>query len=236
MAVREFAKKAVDGQKECFVCKLVLPVTAFYPNRAAKDGVTTYCRICSRAKVRQWGKDNPEKVAVRRAKAYRRNPRRHLDYVAEWQRENYDKHLAANQRYRDRVTVSVKPDPQTLKVCTRCGEIKPRTGFHVFAAAPDGRAAQCVACYTKAARVKNYGISEEKFEVMWRDQEGLCLLCEDFLIPFGKGGCVIDHDHETGKVRGILCNQCNLGLGLFRENAETCERAASYLRKHKEGG
>lgn len=43
----------------------------------------------------------------------------------------------------------------------------------------------------------------------------------------------IDHDHETGKVRGLLCQECNIGLGKFRDNTEYLLSAISYLNKNK---
>jgi hypothetical protein len=60
-----------------------------------------------------------------------------------------------------------------------------------------------------------------------RETGGLCDICGG--VPTGIGLC-IDHDHETGMVRGLLCNGCNIGLGGFRDNPRLLIRAADYLR------
>lgn len=60
---------------------------------------------------------------------------------------------------------------------------------------------------------------------MLRLQNGLCVIC---LIP-QETDLVVDHDHATGKVRGLLCSKCNKALGLFLDHHEVCLRASNYL-------
>lgn len=222
------------AEKVCIACQRLLPLTAFYNQRLSKDGRTSYCVICSREKAAKWKRENPEKAAAAVARCRKKHPLKYRQSIADWQRANPERHNAANRRYQDRLTLEAKPGPDTLKSCNTCGETKSRSSFHVFLGSVDGRSNKCVECYTKASRRRLYDISEEQFETMWRDQEGLCVICEDFLIPFGKGTCVIDHDHDTGKVRGLLCSRCNLAIGHLRDDPESCDRAAAYLRRHAE--
>ena len=49
-------------------------------------------------------------------------------------------------------------------------------------------------------------------------------------------GCAVDHDHDTGAVRGILCRPCNAALGALGDNTETLRRAFDYIHHHKHGG
>jgi hypothetical protein len=64
---------------------------------------------------------------------------------------------------------------------------------------------------------------------MLKNSEGRCAVCRRaYEKPF------VDHDHETKKVRDILCRFCNTGLGMFGDNIEIMENALAYLRKHKE--
>lgn len=73
-----------------------------------------------------------------------------------------------------------------------------------------------------------YGITREQFDELWRTQSGKCAICEETLIDENRQTHV-DHDHTTGKVRGLLCVDCNVGLGRFKDRAIVAFRAAIYL-------
>lgn len=75
-----------------------------------------------------------------------------------------------------------------------------------------------------------YGISSDDRDKMLADQKGCCAICK-VSEPSGYNWHV-DHDHVTGKVRGLLCSKCNQGLGLFDEKTSNLEEAIKYLRKH----
>lgn len=72
-----------------------------------------------------------------------------------------------------------------------------------------------------------YGIDVHEVEELIRDQGGLCAICRD------QEAQQVDHDHETGRVRGILCGGCNAGLGQFKEDPEIIRRAIDYLKRHR---
>ena len=77
-----------------------------------------------------------------------------------------------------------------------------------------------------------YGIGLDEFQRMWDDQGGLCAICgvalERGRVKGGSGACV-DHCHETGTVRGLLCFNCNTGIGKLGDNANRLLAAAAYL-------
>lgn len=77
-----------------------------------------------------------------------------------------------------------------------------------------------------------YGLSLETYERIWNEQKGHCAICQTALTR-GSRKCHLDHNHETGVVRGILCHHCNVGLGHFRDDPSLCEAAAAYLREAK---
>jgi hypothetical protein len=74
-----------------------------------------------------------------------------------------------------------------------------------------------------------YGISLEEIQKLREKQGGKCAIC---LVDFKDfSSACVDHCHTTGKVRGLLCNRCNHGLGHFRDNLSTLQRAIEYLKK-----
>lgn len=78
------------------------------------------------------------------------------------------------------------------------------------------------------SRIKRtYGITTEQYDEMLINQNGLCAVCHE-LCRSGKR-LAIDHDHNSGVVRGLLCSGCNLALGSLRENSTTARRLADYI-------
>ena len=78
--------------------------------------------------------------------------------------------------------------------------------------------------------MRSYGMTLEDFHAMWVKQSGLCGICSCILEAGTVNGVHIDHDHDTMKVRGLLCAKCNRGLGQFSDSAEKLESAAEYIR------
>jgi hypothetical protein len=84
---------------------------------------------------------------------------------------------------------------------------------------------------------RTYGITPEDYQRIFEEQDGVCALCHR--PERGKGGrhgttqlnMAVDHDHVTGKVRALLCNVCNLALGLFEHDPDLLEAAAMYVRE-----
>ena len=111
------------------------------------------------------------------------------------------------------------------KKCRKCENIKPLEDFYP-------RESQCKDChkeyvrnyrsnnperikrYSRKKNWRKYGIvdfSESDYESLRDGQGGLCALCDESTKLYA------DHDHETGKVRGLLCNRCNLNLGIYEK-------------------
>lgn len=87
--------------------------------------------------------------------------------------------------------------------------------------------------HARRANLKKYGITEDQYGEMLREQDGRCAICREQPDGVGKTGKVlhVDHDHKTGAVRGLLCRDCNPALGAFRDSPELLRRAAEYLEK-----
>jgi hypothetical protein len=83
---------------------------------------------------------------------------------------------------------------------------------------------------TRAAKLKfEYGLTAGKYDMMVMLQAGRCAICAG--PPVNHKRLVVDHCHVSGTVRGLLCHNCNVALGLFKDNAVIVERALKYLQR-----
>ncbi|MFG2849484.1 endonuclease VII domain-containing protein [Streptomyces mirabilis] len=117
--------------------------------------------------------------------------------------------------------------PPGHKLCRTCGEIKPHSEWHRNATASDGLSTRCKACRAIQGRQghlkRHYGMTEAERDEMIASQMGLCVICL-------KAPAVhVDHCHETGRVRGVLCFNCNSAIGKLGDDPDAVRRAAAYL-------
>lgn len=80
-------------------------------------------------------------------------------------------------------------------------------------------------------RASKYGLSPAAFEVLLAQQGGLCAIC--FCPPPDGTPLHVDHDHETGQIRGLLCRPCNVGLGHFMDSVDRLREAIHYLGRDR---
>ena len=147
-----------------------------------------------------------------------------------------------------------------MKICTRCKVEKEFSMFHKNPSSKNGYQTVCKACVSirlkayyksldnlkkeefkittkKSFLKRRYGLTPEKLDSMYALQNGECLICktkkETYSTP---KGLLVDHCHATGKVRGLLCNSCNMLLGLAKDNTEILQRAIAYINVHKRKG
>ena len=128
-----------------------------------------------------------------------------------------------------------------MKTCTKCGQEKPLTQFHKHR----GRCKSCMLEIQRAYRnsrpgyhrqsnlKQRYGITSEEYESILAQQNFTCAICEveiSHALEYKTDRSVaVDHNHDTGEVRGILCSKCNLVLGHARENTEILYKSIVYL-------
>jgi hypothetical protein len=82
--------------------------------------------------------------------------------------------------------------------------------------------------YDRKANVKKYGITHNDYDDMYLNQDSKCACCGDEIKRIDKH-THIDHCHTTGKVRGILCKPCNIGIGEFKDSVDRLQKAIDYL-------
>lgn len=73
---------------------------------------------------------------------------------------------------------------------------------------------------------REYNLSPEQFEALHKQQKGLCAVCQTW------EPLVVDHDHQTGHIRELLCNSCNMLLGKIRDSVGLLDKFKQYLLKH----
>ena len=145
------------------------------------------------------------------------------------------------------------------KICSQCHEEKPIDEFYKNKNTKDGYHGQCKSCmnannleyvrthreiarkiennynhqhpekYDKIkhrARLRKYKITDEYFHGLLTSQGGVCAICGE------PNPTCIDHNHKTGEVRGLLCQDCNFAIGVMRDDPDRLRSAANYLEAH----
>lgn len=150
------------------------------------------------------------KTHKKETQEYRKKKRVEINvYTREYYSKNLDSYRKRNKKYRDLHKEERKKYPSSLR----------RQEYDLK---------------------RNYGVSKRQYLKLLKKQKGVCAICKNEEVQ--KINCKIDgriralsvdHDHETNKVRGILCYKCNTGLGMFKDNPELLERAKAYIIKSK---
>jgi hypothetical protein len=192
--------------KVCRDCGKEKPVHEFWRRKQSPDGLALYCKAC---------------FGDRNADAYRGRIAKDGKKV---------------RPYRRHSTV-----PEGMKYCPQCGETKSVDAFGSNRANKSGLTNYCRPCHNRVmAEIKvrryggqrnyllklRYGLTTSEVDAMREQQGGICLIC------LRSPAVHVDHDHETGLVRGLLCFSCNGALGQFDDEAWRLRLAADYL----EGG
>lgn len=145
---------------------------------------------------------------------------------------------------------------EEARVCTKCGEKKPTSEFYRHKHSKSGFYSVCTKCtlkhqnkyyckhdqqrkeyanqyrsnhrdtilkYNRDKRFKKYGLTKDQFLEILDRQNNLCAICHK------KPPVDIDHDHRTGRVRGILCRRCNAAIGVFDDSIDLLRNSISYL-------
>jgi len=121
-------------------------------------------------------------------------------------------------------------DPNATKLrCYTCDELKDKTdeNFHISKKSKYGFRRCCKECHKNIQRKshlnRNYGITPEEYEGMLINQDYKCLICTEVK------KLVVDHNHLSGEVRGLLCDTCNRGIGYLQESKTNLWNSILYL-------
>jgi hypothetical protein len=188
-----------------------------YKSNGTKNG--RRCRLCAKTKERK------DYKAAKAREYYATNP---------------DKYVEAQRRYRQKIR---KPKEIVEKTKCRRGHAWIDENIYSYISKQNHLIKECKICAAeKYQRRKDqlrenhlqrkYGLDQEAYEKMLLEQNGRCFICPTS-IPGGMGQFAVDHCHKTGKIRKLLCFNCNTALGLLGDDPNLLERMAAYIRSYQ---
>lgn len=175
--------------KVCPDCGIEKPISEFRRNKARPDGLSFYCKEC---------------FSFRDKAGYRKREEK------------------KGRKVRERVATA-----DGFKWCPGCETVKPHSEWSRNRASKDGIASYCKVCMAKrGARdylKRAYQMTPEEVRALVAGQGGVCRICQ------AAPAVHVDHDHDDGAIRGMLCFKCNAGIGQFADSPQRLWRAAQYL-------
>ncbi len=224
-----------SGTKPCPKCGETKPITEFGANRYSASGLSSYCRPCMAAEARE-----------RRA-------------TPEGKRAHYESNLrSAAKTLNDKDGFHTCPKCKVEKPFAEYPKNKyGRHGIATYClpcsaeivrarrATPEGQAVHRAASkrWREANKERHadnnakwkYGVEHGTYDTMLAAQDGKCAICGTTDPGNRTGRFAIDHCHNSNQVRGLLCDQCNRGLGMFKDNTSAIQNAIDYLALAKGG-
>lgn len=129
------------------------------------------------------------------------------------------------------------------KTCAKCKKRKSKSMFYKNKSKVDGYSTRCKECdedsqtreirQNKALKFR-YNITIKDYQDILVKQNNTCAICRSDQPGYKRKYFCVDHDHLSGKIRGLLCYACNLGLGKFKDNIEHLKSAIKYLENNNE--
>lgn len=186
------------------------------------------CKVCGGSKFVMRGIKNPRRTCIacelRRGRSY-------SAYYKEYNKRYRETHV------RERKVYEI---PTTSFKCKKCGG----TEFKIYKSKyPQRTCVNCKREWRKAYHLTRldidrghllkgrYKITLENYDAILAKQNGKCAICGSSVGSEKRGRLFVDHDHETGMVRGLLCHKCNVGIENFSESMDLLKNAIEYIRQ-----
>lgn len=128
-----------------------------------------------------------------------------------------------------RMRLLTSQETPTTRVCTICLTIKLLSEFPKKLKMRKGVSSSCKECENETRIRSRFNIDMEDYKQMLAQQLGRCAICGSLDPKYGRRRFHIDHDHTNHRIRGLLCSDCNTGIGLFKDNYELLLKAITYL-------
>lgn len=239
-----------NGIKYCPKCEKDLPVGAFADNKTAKHGKSSYCKRCHSTLSSEAYK-NKRSEPVFKLKRYASKIKRQYgvslnDYATLLTAQNGQCAICCASSYpRAHLDIDHNHDTKVIRglLCRRCNNAiglfrdNPKLAttailyLYTNLCIPNPPHAPervpAITRYKKVDLKRRFNMSQEQYTALWCAHDGKCGIC--YSLPKSARSLSIDHNHTTGVVRGLLCDRCNLAIGLFKDNPVIIQRFYDYL-------
>jgi len=84
--------------------------------------------------------------------------------------------------------------------------------------------------YSRKTQLKSYGLTTNDYNRMFNEQNGKCAICSTDIPGNTRQNFCVDHNHTTGKIRNLLCHNCNKAIGICKENTDVLRKMGEYLK------
>lgn len=231
--------------KRCTKCKTFKSHSCFTLCRPNRDGLASWCRDCMH-------EDSKKRVERRRFQGIISPERKTCKLCGEEKaRESFFNNIGnpdglsyrckaceaeIHKGYIDKNKSRTIIDIPKTKKCPDCGLVKAGTEFYTSSRVASGLYSFCKVCAKRRSRSREdramksrYGVEMGWYDLTYKEQGGVCAICSSGT-PGGNGvRFQVDHDHDTGQVRGLLCARCNLGIGELKDSIEVLLSATAYI-------
>ena len=194
--------------KRCSKCAESKPLTCFGGDKSRPDLLSCWCRVCNAESARRY-RNSPSGRAKMRA------------LVKRWRADNPEKTRSAKMRAKERQKARAAEDPEYWSKIYASQRVQRRAQHrNMVARTPN---------YYRTVRLRErYGMTISEWDALFESQGKACAICST-TESGSRNGWDTDHCHDTGKVRGILCNHCNVALGRIRECSTIAVSMLEYI-------
>lgn len=197
------------NERICSVCHVKKSITDFYKDKSKKIGISSTCKECSKKYSKIYAIEHKDSILVYQ-KEYRKNNKvKHRKQIKQY----YDSHKEELKAYRDEYKKNNKEKIKEQQKQYRLNNPEKIKNHDLFS---------------------SYGITLAEYNSMLESQNNVCAICgncETEKTDKNKNrNLAVDHNHKTGKIRGLLCGKCNKMIGLANDNITILQSAINYLR------
>jgi len=235
--------------KICTKCGVEYPATTefFYRDKYKKSGLIGQCKKCKseyekeynkknkekrNKSSKNWRENNKEKKKEIDRKYYENNKEKIKKYQKEYREKNIDKIRKQDKIYRENNKEKIREyrekNKEKIQKWREENKEKIRENQRKYYKNDKKK-------YREKRLKYLFGITLKEYDKMLKEQNSRCVICGTKKVgrnQYNNRSLGVDHDHKTGKIRGLLCNNCNTTLGFLKDNPLILIKAVKYLQKY----